>query len=157
MKRKRQFWMCWIYWIMLVCPPFCVCLSSFHITLTERSLFVLGSVFSQAMKKWVQGSSDQVRLQDAKVSKWFSRCMRAWSSIVSQVLHSQLFKASTPASLLCSDAGTGGDGVADRQDDRQRRGQPVQPLQPRPVYQGTRPPCSSSPCFIRLLFLQLHT
>lgn len=38
----------------------------FH-NLTFLSLFVLGSVFSQAMKKWVQGSSDQVRLREARV------------------------------------------------------------------------------------------
>lgn len=38
---------------------------------------VLGSMFSQAMKKWVQGNSDEVRLQDAKICMNDSAVMKA--------------------------------------------------------------------------------
>lgn len=61
----------------------------FH-SLTFLSLFVLGSVFSQAMKKWVQGSSDQVSLRGRqRLSHCFSKFMHASISILPQVLHSQ--------------------------------------------------------------------
>lgn len=89
--------------------------------LTEPSLFVLGSVFSQAMKKWVQGSSDQVSLQDVKVfPSGSAECFLCIFKLAScHKAFTGFIESSETAERLCSDVGARGNGLANRQDDRQ--------------------------------------
>lgn len=131
----------------------------------------LGSMFSQAMKKWVQGNSDEVRPQDVwNIYKWFSglrhmprlsmACIQVhfglyWSSLCvnlnTHVIYDRISSkvCGEISCCLCCDSlhqGPGGDGVADCQDDCQRRRPPVKPRQPRQVHQGTKP--HSVVCFL---------